>query len=72
MKTYYFDMKDGAITRDTVGSQFSTTTDAIEHCKNLARQLRGNPRINDPNLYIRVIDESGNEIHREQVYKGEH
>jgi hypothetical protein len=70
MRLYYFDMKDGAIVRDTVGLRFATTAAAIEHGKNLARQPRGDPRIDDPNLYIRVIDESGAEVHRELVYKG--
>jgi len=70
MRIYYFDMKDGAIARDTVGLRFPTTTAAIEHAKHLARRLRGDPWIGDPNLYIRVIDESGAEVHREHVYKG--
>ncbi len=70
MRTYYFDMKDGAIVRDTVGLQFLTTAAAIDHGKHLAQQLRGDPRIGDPDLYIRVIDKSGAEVHRELVYKG--
>ena len=70
MRTYYFDRKDGAIVRDTLGLRFPTTAAAIEHGKHLARQLRGDPRIDDPDLYIRVIDEFGAEVHREQVYKG--
>jgi len=70
MRSYYFDMKDGAITRDPMGSRFPTAAAAIEHGKQLARRLRGDPWVDDPDLYIRVIDESGAEIHREQVYKG--
>ena len=70
MRTYYFDMKDGGSSRDTVGIPFPTAAAAIEHGKNLAQRLRGDPRISDPNLYIRVIDESGAEIHREHVYIG--
>jgi Domain of unknown function (DUF6894) len=70
MRIYYFDMKDGAIARDTVGLRFPTAAAAIEHSLHLARGLRGNPRVGDPNLYIRVIDESGAEVHREKVYKG--
>ena len=53
MRLYYFDMKDGAIARDTVGLRFATTAAAIEHGKHLARRLRGDPRIDDPDLYIR-------------------
>ena len=41
-----------------------------DRCLISAQQLRGDPRIGDPNLCIRVIDESGAEVHREQVYKG--
>ena len=70
MQTYYFDMKDGATAKDMWGLRFSTTAAAIEHGKHLARRLRGDPRIDDPALYIRVIDKSGAEVHREQVYKG--
>ena len=70
MRTYYFDRKDGVVARDTVGLQFSTASAAIEHGKHLARQLRGDPRADDPDLFIRVIDESGAEVYREPVYKG--
>jgi len=70
MHTYYFHMKDGASARDRVGVRFPTAAAAIEHGKQLARRLRGDPRIDDPNLYISVIDDSGTEVHREQVYKG--
>jgi hypothetical protein len=36
----------------------------------LAQRHRGDSRFGDPDLYIRVIDESGAEVHREQVYEG--
>jgi hypothetical protein len=39
MRTYYFDTKDGAIVRDTVGLQFLTTAAAIEHGKHLAQHF---------------------------------
>jgi len=70
MRTYYFDMKDGVPTRDRAGLQFPSVAAAIEHGKKLARQLRGDPRINEPNLYISVVDESGREVHREWIYEG--
>ena len=70
MRTYYFDRKDGAVVRDTVGAKFPTTSAAIEHGKHLARQLREDPRPADSNLCIRVIDESGAEVYREPIYKG--
>ena len=69
MRTYYFDMKDGVPTRDRAGLQFPNDAAAIEHGKQLAEQLRGDPRIK-PEFYISVVDESGREIHRERIYKG--
>ena len=69
MRTYYFDLKDGVPQRDRMGMELSGVAAAIEHSKNLARQLRGNHRANDLGLYVSVVDESGAEIHREQVYK---
>ena len=68
MRTYYFDMKDGIPTRDRKGIEFSTAAAAIEHSKDLARRLRNEPRLRDPNLSIIVIEEAGAEIHRERVY----
>jgi hypothetical protein len=62
-------MKDGATVRDRAGLPFPTAAAAIEHSKDLARRLRDDPRLNEPALSIRVVDESGAEIHREQVYK---
>jgi hypothetical protein len=70
MRTYYFNMKDGATSSDRVGLRFPTAAAAIEHGNRLARRLRGDPWIDDPALYISVVDESGREVHREQVYKG--
>jgi hypothetical protein len=71
MRTYYFDVKDRVTVRDRTGLEFPTAGAAIEHCKELGRRLRGDPRLpNDPTLSICVIDESGTEIHQEKVYKG--
>ncbi|WP_298106348.1 hypothetical protein [Bradyrhizobium sp.] len=70
MRTYYFDVKDGVPKRHRGGLQFPTAAAAIEHSMEMARQLRGDPRVEDFDLYISVVDESGAEIHREHVYKG--
>ena len=70
MRTFYFEMKDGRPSRDGNGLEFSTTGDAIEHSRELARRLRQEPRIRDRTLSILVIDEAGVEIHREPVYPG--
>ena len=70
MRTYYFDMRGGIPTRDRTGLEFDTIRGAIEHSKDLARRLRGDPRIEDRALSIAVIDESGAELHREPVHPG--
>jgi hypothetical protein len=70
MRTYYFDIKDGVPTRDRKGIEFSSTVAAIAHSKELAQRLRDEPRLMDPALAIVVVDESGAEVHREQVYPG--
>jgi hypothetical protein len=71
MRTYFFDMKGGVPSRDRTGLEFSTSAGAIEHSKQLSRRLRHEPRLRDRTLTIVVIDESGTEIHREQVHSGE-
>jgi hypothetical protein len=68
MRTYYFDIKDGAAVRDRTGIEFPAASGAIEHSKELARRLRHEPRLKDPALSIIVVDESGTEIHREPVH----
>ncbi len=67
MRTYYFDMKDGIPTRDRTGIEFPTAAGAIEHSNELAGMLHHDPRLIDPALSISVVDESGTEVHQEQV-----
>ena len=67
MRTYYFDMRDGIPIRDRKGLEFSTAGGAIEHSKNLARQMRDDPRASGRAFSIVVIDQTGAEIHREPV-----
>lgn len=67
MRTYYFDMRDGIPIRDRDGLEFPTAGGAIEHSKNLARQMRDDPRASGRAFSIVVIDQSGAEIHREPV-----
>lgn len=68
MQTYYFDMKDGVPIRDRAGLDFRTDSQAIEHSKNLARRFSHEGLVKDNNLYVVVLNQSGAEIHREQVY----
>jgi len=67
MRTYYFDMRGGIPVRDRKGLEFPTAGGAIEHSKNLARQMRDDPRARGHASSIVVIDQSGAEIHREAV-----
>jgi hypothetical protein len=68
MRTFYFDMKDGVPVRDRVGSQFPNAAGAIEYSRELARRFSHEHPLQDRDLAIVVIDESGSEVHREQVY----
>jgi hypothetical protein len=68
VRTFYFDMKDGVPIRDRVGLEFPTASAAIEHSKELALRFSHEHPVKDPNLSIVVVDESGAEVHREQVY----
>ena len=67
MRTYYFDVRDGIPIRDRKGLEFPGVGGAIEHSKNLARQMRDDPRASGRAFSIVVIDQSGVEIHRELV-----
>jgi hypothetical protein len=67
MGIYYFDLRDGVPSRARQGVEFATMSAAIEHSKDLAEQLRQDPRRKGVALSIAVLDESGTEIHRERV-----
>jgi hypothetical protein len=69
MRIYYFDKKDGVPVRDNSGIEFAGPSAAIEHSRKLAEEMRSRQVTGDSDLYIAVIDESGREIHREQVYR---
>ena len=68
MPTYYFDLKDGVPIRDRVGLEFPSDQHAIEHSKLIAHRFSHEHLVKDRNLFIEVISESGNEIHREPVH----
>ena len=68
MHTYYFDMKDGVPVRDKSGLELVSDGAAIAHSKVLADKVRKENPEGNPDLRIVVIDESGREVHREQVY----
>jgi hypothetical protein len=67
MQTYYFDKKDGVPVRDNKGFQFAGHGAAIDHSKELAKEIRIQRPTGDSDSYIAVLDESGREIHRELV-----
>lgn len=68
MRRYYFDLKERRPTKDGTGVCFATSSDAIQHSRELARRLRNDMRRNDPELLVLVINENGAEIHREAVF----
>ena len=70
MGIYYFDLQDGVPSRDRQGVEFATMSGAIEHCKELAKRLREDPKHRHKRLSIVVLDQSGSEIHRERVFPG--
>ncbi|MDA9463375.1 DUF6894 family protein [Bradyrhizobium sp. CCBAU 53415] len=70
MPTYYFDIKDGVPVRDKSGLELVSDGAAIAHSKNLADKVRRERPKGHPALKIVVIDESGREVHREQIYPG--
>nr|WP_271594824.1 hypothetical protein [Bradyrhizobium sp. CCBAU 65884] len=68
MHLYHFDMKDGVPVRDRAGLELVGDGAAIAHSKRLADKVRNQKPVGNPDLRIVVIDESGREVHREQVY----
>jgi alpha-galactosidase/6-phospho-beta-glucosidase family protein len=70
MRIYYFDLKGEATVRDKIGLEFLTVRAAIEHSRDLARQLSSDPRVSeDAVLFVSVIDESGTELHQEHLHE---
>ena len=51
-----------------MGLEFPTDLHAIEHSKTIAHRLSHEHPGNDRNLCIKVLNESGTEIHQEPVY----
>jgi hypothetical protein len=52
MPTYYFDRKDGVPVRDNKGLPFAGHSSAIEHSKEVAREIRIRTPAGDRDLYI--------------------
>jgi hypothetical protein len=69
MQKFFFDMKDGVPNRDRVGIEFKTNTEAITHCKEMAKDFRDNSLTDDHDLEILVINEVGREIYRQFVHR---
>jgi hypothetical protein len=65
MQALFFDMKDGVPHRDTVGIDFKTNAEAIDHCREIVRRFR-----DDRDLGISVVNALGRDIHREFVHRG--
>jgi hypothetical protein len=71
MQKFFFDMKDGVPHRDTVGIEFKTKAEAIEHCREIVRHFRDESLRDDQDLEISVVNELGREVHREYVHREE-
>jgi hypothetical protein len=66
---YYFDVRDRLPIRDDRGRDFVQPSDAIQHAKFLAADIRAMERDIRPNLRIRVIGECGAMMHEEPVWR---
>lgn len=67
MQTYFFDIRDGVTVRDRFGVSLRLDSEAIEHSKMLAREMRQQGRGHEANLRVCVTNESGSQIHEELV-----
>ncbi|KRR07227.1 hypothetical protein CQ12_00005 [Bradyrhizobium jicamae] len=68
LKTFYFDVKWDASDLAQFKERFASDDEAIQHSRDLAARLRQRHFNNQPGLVISVLDQSGLEIHREDVY----
>ncbi|PDT73470.1 hypothetical protein [Bradyrhizobium sp. C9] len=68
MGIYYFDLRDGVRKRDRSGIQFRNDGEAISHSEIVAEKIRSDEPTRRGDLCIIVIDESGREVHREEVF----
>ena len=70
MRRYYFDLSGEHPIADANGTDFGSSSDAIQHSKKLAQQLCADGRPYDPRLHVIVRNEFGAEIHKETVFSG--
>jgi hypothetical protein len=70
MRRYYFDLSGEHPLADANGTDFDSSSDAIQHSRDLAQKLCRDGRQHDPNLHVIVRNENGAEIHKETVFSG--
>jgi hypothetical protein len=70
MRRYYFDLSGEHPVRDANGTDFVSSSDAIQHSKELAQKLSTDGRPHDRSLHLIVRNEHGVEIHKETVFSG--
>ena len=68
LKTFYFDVKGNASNLARLEEHFKSDDEAIQHSRDLAARLRQHHYNNQPGLLISVLEKSGREMHREDVY----
>jgi hypothetical protein len=70
MRRYYFDLSGEHPLADATGTDFASSSDAIQYGKELAQKLCVDGRPRDPSLHVIVRNENGAEIHRQTVFSG--
>jgi uncharacterized protein DUF6894 len=70
MRRYYFDLSGEHPLADANGTDFDSSSDAIQYSRNLAQKLCRDGREHDPSLHVIVRNENGAEIHKETVFSG--
>jgi hypothetical protein len=68
MPIHLFEVRNGVPVRDKTRLQFMNDLDAIAHSKSIAARFRSDIRLSNQALFVVVLNEDGEEIHREQVF----
>jgi hypothetical protein len=68
MRRYYFDLSGEHPVQDANGTDFASSSDAIQYSKELAQKLSADGRPYDRSLRVIVRNVHGAEIHKETVF----
>jgi hypothetical protein len=67
MPIYFFEIHNGVPVRDPTGLHFKSDLVAIDHSRSIASRFRSDGRLAGHTLFVVVLNEHGEEIHREPV-----